>query len=361
MPFNNPLQRAAKPPSPPHRNISNASSSNTASSTSSLEAAPIKPPPIQTRTAATTAEQLGDRESRTGTYRDRRRVETSTSPTTPRMPGDGFTQGPDGTSSSSQTATFAQSTPTQQHHQYGHSDFPAHLLPAELRPSSSGPDLASLRQRIADAQLQRNTAAAIEEQRAQRRRSSFNPDTQGREDVEDGHKKRPLSTGDVSATEDDNTAQTNQESHVRTKLRTRSSSAQVTQIVSRLRNVTASAGGSTTPISMEARKAVSLQDFTFGEVLGRGSYSTVRALIIDRGLEHRLTSVSIQPTGCSCATKGYSYTLRDQDSRSTSSRSGEEDEICEDRTRCSSFTRSSSTTKSGVILLGIIRRSGSSK
>lgn len=129
---------------------------------------------------------------------------------------------------------------------------------------------------MADAQLERKTAAAIELQRAQRRKSSFHPEVEGDdENVDTPHNKRPFSTGDVSATEDDLPPRVDGETYLKPKLRTRSSSAQITHVVSRLRGVTASAGGSTTPISMEARKAVSLQDFTFGEVLGRGSYSTV--------------------------------------------------------------------------------------
>ncbi len=329
MPFNAPIHAARSPrvPSPgasaasshpglPQRNPSTASNashtsnSTTASSTSSLEAAPIKPPPIQTRTAVSGAGR-GDGAGRQDTVegeggvdRVRSREDKSRSPTTPRMGWSGehggetrsFARGPGAEVGGSTITTSTgmgmgtvpnvssyqtrQATPVNARHRPRLGlDFPAHLLPSELRPSSSGPDLASLRQRAADERRERSRSVAARGPEGGHSRPALA-----------GPSARPFSAGDLDPAQDQDAPSlapptapgSVDRGPPRAKARTRSSSAQVTQVVHRgaaSASASTSATGTSTPVSGEARKTVSLADFDFGEMLGRGSYSTVRVLL----------------------------------------------------------------------------------
>jgi hypothetical protein len=150
---------------------------------------------------------------------------------------------------------------------------------------------------MAEAQLERRTAALADHERQtrkdDRRTSSFEHDVTPHEDNEDeAAAQRPFSTGDVDAAKDGTVERSSRRLvNGRPKLRTRSSSAQVTQVVSKVGGPAngISATGYATPVTAETRKAVTLQDFMFGEVLGRGSYSTVRcthAAVLKRSSQH---------------------------------------------------------------------------
>jgi hypothetical protein len=136
---------------------------------------------------------------------------------------------------------------------------------------------------MAEAQLERRTAALADHERQtrkdDRRTSSYEHNVTPPEDNEDeAAAQRPFSTGDVDAANETVGRSSRGLVNGRPKLRTRSSSAQVTQVVSKIGGPAngTSATGYATPVTAEMRKAVTLQDFMFGEVLGRGSYSTVR-------------------------------------------------------------------------------------
>lgn len=130
----------------------------------------------------------------------------------------------------------------------------AHLLPLELRASASGPDLASLR-------LQAKMDRSVERQRA----------VNGGGSGEENEAKKLNGRG---------------------KLRSRSSPAEVGQdshsadrtVISAIPHLIGMGLGSAshpsssaraTPLAESARKTVGLQDFLFGEAIGKGSYSTV--------------------------------------------------------------------------------------
>ncbi|KAJ9104942.1 hypothetical protein QFC19_003737 [Naganishia cerealis] len=176
-----------------------------------------------------------------------------------------------------------------------------HLLMGELRPSSSGPDLAELRRRAAKGRRsslggQAGAAAfATEgeegESDLEGRKATLRIDTEGRQ----GRKSKQ---GVMSTTENKGHHRNGTASQ---RPRSQSSAASVSSLVpsprlfvsspssrhdgpldstaSAPRESGPSAGGvSASPSSsarLEPRKAVGLQDFLFGEVIGRGSYSTV--------------------------------------------------------------------------------------
>lgn len=257
MPYREPIRTVReRPPSPPHRNISQ-SSSHTTSSTSSLEAAPIRPPPIQTRTAATNDAQLPpqddierqEREIRRNSNaraRDRSEREESRSPVTPR---------PDKYSFNHPRDTFG--SPRYGTEQQYHHPAPIHLLPLELRPSASGPDLASLRQ-----QMMAGESALAEE-------DDHSPESPTK------------SSSGMLGTMETIMSST---SITPKKHRARSSSGQAPGAGMNSK-VAATGGGGLVAGSNasqgggsgrgDVRKVVGLQDFTFGEMIGRGSYSTV--------------------------------------------------------------------------------------
>lgn len=287
MPYREPIRTVReRPPSPPQRNISQ-SSSHTTSSTSSLEAAPIRPPPIQTRTAATSSAQLPppdevDRQEReirrdsdsrarsqqsnSGYYR-----EGSQSPVTPRPDRYSFAQARGET-------MMAPRSLAQQQQQYHH-PAPVHLLPLELRPSASGPDLASLRKEMMAASASSSNTPGGDSALVEDDHQPF-PDSPTRGSTLPGHAR---TGGTVDGMMGSLTITPTKKQH-----RARSSSGQA--------GTPGSAGGNSNKVAVtgggglvggstasqgggsgrgDVRKVVGLQDFTFGEMIGRGSYSTV--------------------------------------------------------------------------------------
>jgi 3-phosphoinositide dependent protein kinase-1 len=304
MPYREPIRAIReRPPSPPQRNISQ-SSTHTASSTSSLEAAPIRPPPIQTRTAATrgdqlpSAEEVQRQEDAIRSYsRERSSREESRSPVTPRP--DRYSFGTRRESPKSPRYGYGQS-------QYHHLA-PSHLLPLELRPSASGPDLASLRK-----EMLRGESAV----------------------VEDVDLPPSPSKGSSLAVGMDTLL-------ISSKSRARSSSGQPNGHGAGGPNSTSSAGTTGGSGRGDVRKAVGLQDFTFGEMIGRGSYSTVNiAQLASTGYE--LVS-DFNHTGRARSSKRYEHPLRHKNSGPSTSHSTEEDQICQNRTRRSRPSRTANS------------------
>lgn len=145
----------------------------------------------------------------------------------------------------------------------------AHLFPSALRPSASGPDLASLRRRAAD-ERRRSTASPV----SGRDQGNLVPNgavVDGNGGQREGEGMEILHPSPRHHSDHTLPPPSDVPSH-----HTHSTSPNGAG--------PSGSGNAGIPMSgsarLEPRKAVGLQDFLFGEVIGKGSYSTVRALTL---------------------------------------------------------------------------------
>lgn len=259
MPYREPIRaHKERPPSPPHRNISQ-SSSHTTSSTSSLEAVPIRPQSGYARTPVGSSQDLPSVAAAVATEGydqdgvgsedaggGRRFRNSSQSPITPRPDRHHFNQ---------------RDAPSSPRFQQYHHPAPAHLLPLELRPSASGPDLASLRQQRHESpnHTQHHHTNHDHPINSPPRSSS----DAGMENLMDSMVITPTKNRGRSCS-----------ANTTTGGRPSSGESSATTIGPG-HHPSNSNGGVVGSTRSDVRKAVSLQDFTFGEIIGQGSYSTV--------------------------------------------------------------------------------------
>ncbi|GHJ84958.1 hypothetical protein NliqN6_1360 [Naganishia liquefaciens] len=253
MPFRAPIKSSSssrRPSSPtptrpsPTTHDSTCSASTSASETSSLEAAPMRPAPgvnmqeyagrvgNQAR-ALQPIDTRRDVPHSNGTIADPQSRESSTnrSPLTPRAKSHASLL-PHPSSYNSTSASTPPTLPPVLNSALADPET-AHLFPSALRPSTSGPDLASLRRRAADER--RHTESPLQRPDPT---EILGPSPRHRAD-------RPLPAEGP-------------QHHAHS---------------------TSPGGGiamsGSARIDPPGRKAVGLQDFMFGEVIGKGSYSTV--------------------------------------------------------------------------------------